>query len=105
MPLSRQWATQHGYAWAHLSVGAQHRREHGARPLLALAGQAHATRSLELFGEWGAVRERLSLAQAGGRWWIRRERIALDFAAGRRRDEGERARTFAIQLSLMDLSY
>ncbi|HEX6708447.1 MAG TPA: hypothetical protein VF169_27175 [Albitalea sp.] len=105
LPLSHAWTTWNGLAWAHLTVGAEHRRDQGTRPLIAAAGQVFVTRSLELFGEWGAVRERRSLAQAGLRWWIRRDKIALDFSAGQRRADGERVSTAMLSLSLMDLAY
>ncbi|WP_284620455.1 hypothetical protein [Aquabacterium humicola] len=105
LPLTVQWATHRGQAALHLTPGVEHRHGEGRRPLLALAGQWPLLRSVELFGEWGAVRERQRFAQAGARWWIKRERFALDISVGRQRGGGEAVPMAALSLSLMDLSY
>jgi hypothetical protein len=101
MPLSWQW----GPVWTHVTVGLQHQRRAGTRPLAALALLGRVSSSAELFAEWGAVREREGLAQAGLRYWLRRERVALEVSAVRRREGGERVETLMLGLSLMDLSF
>ena len=101
VPLSWQW----GPVWTHLTLGLQHARHEGTRPLAALALQGRVTRPLEWFAEWGAVRERMGVAQAGVRWWLVRERVALDLAVARQREGSERAETIMLGLSLKDLSF
>lgn len=101
VPLSRQW----GPVWTHLTLGAQHERREGVRPLAALAVLGSVSRSAKLFAEWGAVRDRSGLAQAGVRWWIQRERVAVELAAVRHREGGERHNAVLLGLSVMDLSW
>jgi hypothetical protein len=105
LPLSMQWGAKHGFAWLHLTPGLEHRRGDGTRPLLSLAAQWPVARHVELFGEWGAVRRRDAVAQAGVRWWIKHDKIALDVSGGRRRIDGERAPALWITWSVKDLSY
>ncbi|WP_119154538.1 hypothetical protein [Caldimonas tepidiphila] len=103
MPLSWQW--ERAGLWTHLTLGAQHERDEGTRPLAVLGLQQPITRQLEAFGEWGAVREREGVLHAGVRWWLKREKLALDLSVLRRRDGAERPESLLLGLSVFDLSF
>ena len=103
MPLSRQWEATG--TWTHLTLGLQHERDEGTKPLAVIALQQPLSRRLELFGEWGAVREREGVLHAGVRWWVKREKLALDLSVLRRRDGDERPGTVMLGLSVLDLSF
>lgn len=103
VPLSRQWESLG--LWTHLTLGAQHERGGGTKPLAVLGVQQRLARRLEAFGEWGAVREREGLLHAGLRWWVQREKIALDVSVLRRREGTERPESLLIGLTFPDLSF
>lgn len=103
MPLSWRWDA--AGLWTHLTLGLQHERDEGTKPLAVLALQQPITRRLEAFGEWGAVREREGVLQGGLRWWVKREKIALDLSVLRRRDGSERPQSLLLGLTVMDLSF
>lgn len=103
VPLTRVWESS-GLR-THLTLGLQHARDEGTKPLAVLALQQPLTRRLEAFAEWGAVREREGVAHAGMRWWVKREKVALDLSVLRRRDGAERPEAVLLGLSVMDLSF
>ena len=100
LPLSWQW----GRTWLHLTPGLRNEWHEGTKPQLVAAFQHPFLRRFEAYGEWGAVRDRDGLFQAGVRWWAMRERMAVDFAGVRRREGSERSETLVLGLTLTDLS-